>query len=367
VFLRALINSQRVRELDGLRGIAILLVLIWHYVIVPADTVPGSKLAYLFALGRLTWSGVDLFFVLSGFLIGGILLDAKDSTNYFSVFYRRRFFRILPLYAVVLVIVWATHGNAWLKADLLPWWSYVTLTQNFVMAVRNTLGGNALAITWSLAIEEQFYLTLPLVIRFTSRKTLKRIVLAFIILAPVIRLVVFLRLGPTAAQVLMPCRADALLIGVGIAALKGENYPIPYWGPLIVSAVILAVCIFKSWGIGSFEMSVWGYSIVAVFYGSLLCAVLDRRPRVLRWGWLCGLGITAYAIYLFHQTLQGLLYWQLFAINPILRVRTVTAALTAICLTLLLARISWKYLERPLISTGHRSRYSSENNSLEST
>jgi len=355
----------RVRELDGLRGIAILLVLIWHYVIVPADTVPGSKLAYLLAIGRLTWSGVDLFFVLSGFLIGGILLDAKDSTNYFSVFYRRRFFRILPLYAVVLVIVWAMPGNAWLKADLLPWWSYATLTQNFMMAVRNTLGGNALAITWSLAIEEQFYLTFPLVVRFTSRKTLKRILLLFIILAPAIRLLVFLRLGPTAAYVLMPCRADALLIGVGIAALKRENDSIPYVGPLIISAVILAVCIFKSWGGGSFEMSVWGYSIVAVFYGSLLCAVLDRRPRVLRLGWLCGLGIIAYATYLFHQTLQGLLYWKLFAMNPILRIGTVMAALLALCLTLVLARISWDYFERPLISRGHHSRYSFKNDSLE--
>ncbi len=350
----------RLRELDGLRGLAILMVLIWHYVIVPADTVPGSKLAYLLALGRLTWSGVDLFFVLSGFLIGGILLDAKDSTNYFSVFYRRRFFRILPLYAVVLVIVWAMPGNAWLKADLLPWWSYATLTQNFVMAVRNTLGGNALAITWSLAIEEQFYLTLPLVVRFTNRKTLKRILLAFIILAPATRLLVFLRLGPTAAYVLMPCRADALLIGVGIAALRRENHSIPYVGPLIVSAVILAVCTFKSWGIGSFEMSVWGYSIVGVFYGSLLCAVLDRRPRVLRWGWLCGLGITAYATYLFHQTLQGLLYWKLFAINPILGVATVMAAMIALGLTLISARMSWDYFERPLISRGHRSRYSSK-------
>jgi len=347
----------RVRELDGLRGFAIFLVLIWHYVIVPADTVPGSKLAYLLALGRLTWSGVDLFFVLSGFLIGGILLDAKDSTNYFSVFYRRRFFRILPLYAVVLVIVWAMPGNAWLKAEFLPWWSYATLTQNFAMAVQNTLGGNALAITWSLAIEEQFYLTLPLVVRFTSRKTLKRILLAFIILAPAIRLLVFLRLGPTAAYVLMPCRADALLMGVGIAVLKRENRSIPYVGPLIVSAVILVICIFKSWGMGSFEMSVWGYSIVALFYGSLICAVLDLRPRVLRWGWLCGLGMIAYATYLFHQTLQGLLYWQLFAMNPILRVATVTAVIIALCLTLILARISWEYFERPLISRGHRSRY----------
>lgn len=90
---------KRIPELDGIRGVAIGLVLLWHYAIGPIQAIPGTFLAYLQACGRLTWTGVDLFFVLSGFLIGGILLDSRDSPNYFRGFYWRRFFRIVPLYA----------------------------------------------------------------------------------------------------------------------------------------------------------------------------------------------------------------------------------------------------------------------------
>src|SRR6266446_3030301 len=95
--------SGRVPELDGIRGIAIGMVLVGHFFMIVSR--PGSLLAYALVPLRLMWSGVDLFFVLSGFLIGGILLDARDSSNYFRVFYTRRFFRIVPIYAVLLFTV----------------------------------------------------------------------------------------------------------------------------------------------------------------------------------------------------------------------------------------------------------------------
>jgi hypothetical protein len=97
-------QTSRIPELDGLRGIAIGMVIVWHYFSTVVQASLGSSLSYLVAATRLTWSGVDLFFVLSGFLIGGILLDAREATNYFRVFYRRRFFRIVPIYAAVLLI-----------------------------------------------------------------------------------------------------------------------------------------------------------------------------------------------------------------------------------------------------------------------
>src|SRR5260221_3082871 len=97
--------SGRIPELDGIRGLAIGLVLLWHFYVVPIDAVPRSVLAYLQAAGRLTWSGVDLVFVLSGFLIGRILLDNREATNYFRVFYTRRFFRILSAYFLFVWVV----------------------------------------------------------------------------------------------------------------------------------------------------------------------------------------------------------------------------------------------------------------------
>jgi peptidoglycan/LPS O-acetylase OafA/YrhL len=93
--------TGRIPELDGVRGLAILLVLVWHYFQNGFGGVPiarGAWQAYSFAMLRLTWSGVDLFFVLSGFLIGGILLDAKTSDHYYRTFYVRRMYRISPLY-----------------------------------------------------------------------------------------------------------------------------------------------------------------------------------------------------------------------------------------------------------------------------
>src|SRR5262249_37296796 len=100
--------AVRVPELDGIRGLAIVLVLIWHFFVALAEPErPATLLSYMQAACRLTWTGVDLFFVLSGFLIGGILLDHKDSPTFFKIFYARRFFRIVPLYVVTLSLVYA--------------------------------------------------------------------------------------------------------------------------------------------------------------------------------------------------------------------------------------------------------------------
>src|ERR1044072_3335666 len=209
-------NLKRIPQLDALRGIAILLVIAWHYLANAEGVSPGSTLAYAQAVFRLTWSGLDLFFVLSGFLIGGILLDNRTATNYFRVFYVRRFYRILPLYAVVLAAFYLLPLGPWLKDRAAPWWGYATLTQNFWMAQTGRFSPNFLNVTWSLAIEEQFYLTLPLIIRLTPPRRLPQIALACAVTAPLLRTALYLwhPYGAVAAYVLMPCRMDALMLGV---------------------------------------------------------------------------------------------------------------------------------------------------------
>ena len=138
--------SARIPALDGLRGIAIGLVLLRH-AIFGVTSVEGIEThspftSALVACGQLTWSGVDLFFVLSGFLIGGILLDARPSPRYFQTFYIRRAYRILPLYLVVVGLSLVPHlfaefspARAAHTSPLpFPWWAYATFTQNFWMA-----------------------------------------------------------------------------------------------------------------------------------------------------------------------------------------------------------------------------------------
>src|SRR4051794_27800973 len=97
-------DSGRIAELDGLRGVAILLVVLFHYFVQHLQTQPGSLPAYAMKYLSISWIGVDIFFVLSGYLLGGILMDRRASENYFRVFYLRRALRIFPLYMLFLLL-----------------------------------------------------------------------------------------------------------------------------------------------------------------------------------------------------------------------------------------------------------------------
>lgn len=157
------ISEKRIPELDGVRGIAILLVLLWHFTGMLVDPSQGDVqyLAWRYLIfGR---TGVDLFFVLSGFLIIGILVDNRDSPNYLTTFYARRALRILPPYLILVGACWLLFKVLNARAEAyfgreLPLWSLLTFTQNWVMASTNSYGATLSGGTWSLAIEEQFYL-----------------------------------------------------------------------------------------------------------------------------------------------------------------------------------------------------------------
>jgi peptidoglycan/LPS O-acetylase OafA/YrhL len=373
--------SGRIPELDGLRGLAIGMVLIFHYFQLTLVARPGSLLAYLQAAARLSWSGVDLFFVLSGFLIGGILLDARKATNYFQIFYTRRFFRIVPVYAALLLVIAVMNftverihysGLTWLTHDALPWYSFWTFTQNFWMAHSVTWGASALAVTWSLAIEEQFYLTLPVIVRFFSGRRLLVCVLAGICLAPLVRMAIRL-IWPhnwVASFVLMPCRADALLLGVLAAILIRDDA----WRARIqrsnrfftVSTLVflsgIAFLTLKSPTIARPLMQSFGYTWLALFYATVLLFTVTRPQSVISRGlrikWIGWLGGIAYGTYLLHELLLGTLFGYFWGHEPrITGGYTSLTSLVALVLTLVIARLSWRYFENPLIRFGHRSSY----------
>jgi peptidoglycan/LPS O-acetylase OafA/YrhL len=147
--------------LDGIRGIAILLVLVHHFTLFDPITSVGAWLGFVALLG---WSGVDLFFVLSGFLITGILIDARTSDRYFISFYARRTLRIFPLYYLVVFLCFVVlpYFPRWHELLVghanLPEWPYWTYLVNFSIAERDAFQHGVLDVAWSLAIEEQFYL-----------------------------------------------------------------------------------------------------------------------------------------------------------------------------------------------------------------
>jgi peptidoglycan/LPS O-acetylase OafA/YrhL len=371
----------RIPELDGIRGTAIAMVLAHHYFLLPIQASPGTLPAYIQAAGRLAWSGVDLFFVLSGFLIGGILLDARESSNYFRVFYTRRFFRIVPIYLACLMgaLILGAFVNsgtaprlAWMYEARLPWISYFLFLQNFWMAKATTYGVFGLGVTWSLAVEEQFYLTLPLLIRKLNEKRLLYATLAGIALAPALRIVLH-ALWPEhyiSWVVMMPCRADALLLGVLGAILLRD----PAWTKRIEknrTALSFALLVLALGFIVltkflpnpyMFGMLSFGLSWLALFYLCILVHALSFREtwlsRCLRWRWLGWLGSIAYGTYLLHEFVRSFFFGFLWSHLPIgMSAETFLVSVLALVVTLGICRASWQYFEKPLIQIGHQVRY----------
>ena len=402
--------SRRIPELDGLRGIAILLVLYYHYV----ESSPVLP-SFLSALGRLTWSGVDLFFVLSGFLIGGILLNARESPNYFKAFYVRRAYRILPIYAATLAGFWLLRAltqveysdNAslqWLFSRPFAWYSYATFIQNFSMSYYGNLGPAWLGATWSLAVEEQFYLTLPFMIKYVRPRRLPHLLGIVILFAPVFRtlLRLFIAHGEVAALVLVPSRADALMLGVAAAFfLRTENG----WKALaarknllyVAQTILFCGVIWMSlkpnalpnsqiveaahlpgpvatyaqisgwqtpWLYARIALSSFSSTWMALFYLCLLLIAITQRQsplaRFLRNPTLMSIGVIAYGAYLFHQPALGLCYALMRGTLPaITDFATLAITFCALLLTLSLAKLSFVYFEKPLLRLGHRFRYAS--------
>jgi peptidoglycan/LPS O-acetylase OafA/YrhL len=389
-------TSKRVPELDGLRGAAILLVVIVHYFSFnpygphgPYGRAGSLIQSFDVLVARtisMGWTGVDLFFVLSGFLIGGILLDARDSPHYFKTFYVRRFFRIIPIYYgwiaayVALMAVTGSFLRAHIAAGSVPdgRHQYVVLLlflQNFGLLGHSVIAGAWFWPTWSVAVEEQFYLVAPSVIRFLSRRALYIFVFLVIGAAPVLRLWIHYHF-PVAntdldySYMLMPCRADAFAIGI-LAALLWRSAGFQGW--LAIRGKALAV-VCAGWlaGVGalmhwypaynSIPMISVGYTWIAGFYAIVLILAIGKPAgaiaRFTRTGWLREFGRVSYCFYLIHLVLRLIL--QILAraaTGPTGPWKEIGISIAAIALSYGLARLSWTYFEHPLLRRGHAYHY----------
>ncbi len=368
-------RDTRIPALDGIRGLAISLVLCWHTLIHPLrGHLPNHPLLSLVVdLGRFSWSGVDLFFVLSGFLIGGILLDETRSPSYFSTFYIRRAYRIIPLYVVIVLLTLVVYGtNQWAWPRVAAELSFFLLfIQNFRVAATGAYAFAGLSMTWSLAVEEQFYLTLPLAVRLISRRILWRLLLGVVIAAPLLRIlaVQVMKMPWIASYILTPCRSDSLCLGVLIAmAIRTPSV----WGKIVIHrkyvyAAFALACVIGIWMlIGPFQpftMQLFGleYSLLAIVYSLLLLATLVSQSLSSLFSLtpLRFLGSIAYGLYLFHG-MVSLVAFRVFAY-----LRPSSSGLVSLLPWLVtlpasvgLAAISWNYFEKPLVKRGHRYRYS---------
>ncbi|MBI3881696.1 MAG: acyltransferase [Verrucomicrobia bacterium] len=373
-------SARRLPELDAIRGIAILLVLAFHCYgeLVKFEVVPKSVLDYFHRALALGWSGVDLFFVLSGFLIGGILIDQREEAGYFKPFYIRRACRILPAYLLVLLpftvvvlsgVTWTNLHVGQLFKGTVPLWQYFTFTQNFSF---EDWGAVWLSVTWSLGIEEQFYLGFPLLVRYVTPHRLPGMLVILMLMGIVFRIAVLYipPLGGMAAHTLLPCRWDALFLGViGAVLVRRHDFITRCRRHLRAGTVLffifglgVGVYAYSSQGIGGPVMVFAGYTWLAGFYfGGLILAVVmppGRSKRRLFNAPLRWFGKYSYGIYLFHLPALWLTHAVLRHQAPQLaNAQDAQATLLALAGTLVLAFVSYHGFEKHFLKLGHRWKY----------
>jgi peptidoglycan/LPS O-acetylase OafA/YrhL len=295
-------------ELDLLRGLAILSVVFYHGLYWSAGEgagLQGVARAVVLA-AKPGWLGVNLFFVLSGFLITGILLDSNGRADYFKRFYARRALRILPAYYLFLVVLLVV-GTIGLPYFLL---SFVYLS-NFAPALGVPM---QFAVLWSLAVEEQFYLVWPAIVRFASPRAMVAVALGIIVAAPALRGVAFARgISPTGIYMYTWLVPDGLATGALVAAilrLSQTTRRHALAGSLLLVAVaVLLGLAGAGHGIWT-RQRLWGAMLQLTcanlaFGGLLLAALVIGSTRPLRSRVLAFFGQISYGLYLVHLLAFG--------------------------------------------------------------
>jgi peptidoglycan/LPS O-acetylase OafA/YrhL len=333
--------TPRTVALDGLRGIAVLLVIIVHsdiYFGGPFASGPiAGPLAATFGAG---WIGVNLFFVLSGFLITGILYDTRDATKFFSAFFMRRSLRILPLYlgfvGIITLFAFLKSKSAGAEPLLLQdKLSLLGFYYNFRVAFITHAELPNIHHFWSLCVEEHFYLVWPFAVFLLSRLRLMRLCLMGLLAALVLRTVV-VESGywQQIAYLATPCDLDGLLAGSFVALAireeKSRGHLFRYSKPVMVVCIILLLGLllyqhhfynFSGPGVdGGLDLTV-GITDISILFAAIVTFTLKSSPnsQVRRWleqTWLTRVGRYSYAMYVFHFSILAILVRLMLRLYP---------------------------------------------------
>lgn len=300
-------SAKHLPALDGIRGIAILLVLFFHSGLIVNGTGFWGQIYN--QLARSCWCGVDLFFVLSGFLITGILLDTRDQPHYFQSFYARRILRIFPLYYGVLA--WLFLQNPWFP-DQLWYWLYL---QNWGPTLGGAVPPMVVQPFWSLAVEEQFYLLWPFLIWCIPRRRLGMFCCLLFLGSLAARILARMQdLDVMTIYTVTPFRLDTLSAGALIAVwLRDETHRNRLQRVLLpglgLSGLGLLALLVRERGfyLDSPLTQTLGYSLFSVFCALMIALVVQRSTeerygkRFLENRLLRHLGNRSYAIYIFQM------------------------------------------------------------------
>ncbi|MEH2526198.1 MULTISPECIES: acyltransferase family protein [unclassified Bradyrhizobium] len=353
--------NSRLAELDGLRGTAVIFVVLFHFGPFPAG-----------------WVGVQLFFVLSGYLISDILLSEKEKPfpSYLGRFYWRRTLRIFPLYFFYLIVMAVLSASTGRPGALEADWPYLLTYTTNIGRLRPSDIGEPFTHLWSLAVEEQFYLLWPLVVYFCSLTNLKRIIVGVILSGPAVRALLYLTLrgfgyddellGRT-IYVLPFSQFDAFAFGAAIAVWKLQD--LKNAGRLIATVGLLTAALgaavilhqhfaykaaFKgSLGYQMYLLAgagfIWAYSLLDLLSAAVMIGALQKIPllRLLRNKALCRIGVISYGIYVYHvPVLFGLKqFFGGFAASY-----SFVTFIAYAGIVLIISELSFRLLEKPILS-----------------
>ncbi len=356
-------------ELDGLRAIAIILV-VWHNV--TAGRYTGDffwRLVNL--LSNAGWVGVQLFFVLSGFLITGILLDEEKSPGQLRNFYMRRVLRIFPLYYAVLCIAFVlvpalNIAPPWLQDDMRDQFWYWTFLVNWSAPLLGD--GQALGHFWSLAVEEQFYLLWPLCVLVLSRRKLVVLGAFFVVSALLIRSALIAydaEFAEAAAYKFTIARWDALAIGALLALWVRDDAWWRLWlrysrfvGVAAAIYIVMYAGLNRNFAPVAPSLGAFNQTAVALLFGAVLLVSLhwNENPathwqRFLSHPIMRSIGKYSYAIYVFHLPIRYLVspLWNKWLTPTVGPLQVSAQALTIFLIAYAAAVISWICLEQPCL------------------
>jgi peptidoglycan/LPS O-acetylase OafA/YrhL len=366
--------ADRILELDGVRGLAILLVLCTH-IFKRADYLTENQILHLIsAPTRIGWIGVDLFFTLSGFLITGILLRTREDSNYFKNFYVRRILRIFPLYYILVggLLIFLPQLDTEAGARTQAFWPVYMLYQQNWLHVFRVEPSLFLVPTWSLAIEEQFYLIWPTVVYFFKPRMLIFLSIGIVLFSLLIRIIMMLMQSTFTSVFPVPeffyygsiTRFEGLALGSLIAILfetadiwkqKMARWA---WPVLIFSAglfIWIAVLAGTDNPVSSKVTAVWGYSLIALVSGALIVLVTTQPEqslirRIFKTRVMAFFGKYSYAMYLIHAPFISLLLEYMWNTGRRSSIMWLSYIVISFAGTILLSLLSWNLLEKRMLA-----------------
>ncbi|WP_243375589.1 acyltransferase [Geotalea sp. SG265] len=356
-----------VPALDGIRGYAILLVIIihtFHTFIVNRGYSADPGIKMLDSIAGFGIYGVDLFFVLSGFLITGILINQVNSNNYFKAFYIKRVLRIFPLYYIYLlaIVILVPLLVSYVRFNITSLYVYFIYLQNMFYS-SGTLQDYLLCHLWSLAVEEHFYLIWPLIVYFIKPKKVIIISIVFIIIAIMLRsyIILYSHIRPSLADRFTLCRIDSIFFGCllayGLRSISFNNYLHKHkYVMLLISGLIsLVTSLLLIWNINENIHHVISYTVYGVFFTAILNVVMfvdttSLINKIFDNKLAKFFGKYSYSMYIIHMPITAGLYAIYFEDAPgyaLLNAGIFFATTTG--LTVIGSLISWHILEKHFI------------------